>query len=310
VHAIIGDITDWHRLNAVFAEHRPEIVFHAAAHKHVPLMEINPCEAVKNNVIGTRQVAEAADQHGVERMILISSDKAVNPSSVMGATKRVAELMHVGMAARSKTRFMTVRFGNVLGSNGSVVPRFIEQIKAGGPVTVTHPDMKRYFMLIPEAVQLVLHAAAAGEPGAVYVLEMGDQIKLLDMARNIIRLSGFVPDEEIPIVFTGLRLGEKLAEELVGHGESAERTSVTPILQVRTSVTSDQELLAREIGELERLALGGNTAAVIDKMCRIVPTFTPEAVSHPTDPTAPGRQRVAAERVRMPAALPAAVSVH
>src|SRR5437773_6637581 len=184
VHPVIGDVTDARRLDQVFKRHRPDIVFHAAAHKHVPLMEHNPCEAVKNNIVGTDLITTAADSWGVERFILISTDKAVNPSSVMGATKRVCELIVQRIAPRSATRFATVRFGNVLGSNGSVLPRFLEQIRAGGPVTVTHPDIRRYFMLVSEAVQLVLHAAALGEPGVVYVLDMGEQIKLVELARD------------------------------------------------------------------------------------------------------------------------------
>ena len=266
VRPVIGDVTDASRLDAVFADHAPEIVFHAAAHKHVPLMELNAGEAVKNNIIGTRMVAEAAARHRVERFIMISTDKAVNPTSVMGATKRVAELTVQALASRSWTSFVTVRFGNVLGSNGSVVPRFREQIAAGGPVTVTHPEIRRFFMLIPEAVQLVLHAAAIGTPGAVYVLEMGDQIKLVDMARNLIRLSGFVPDEEIPISFVGLRPGEKLFEELVGADETVFASPVKKILQVEQRQPRDAATLTLVTRGLEQQALRGDTDGVLEQL--------------------------------------------
>jgi FlaA1/EpsC-like NDP-sugar epimerase/lipopolysaccharide/colanic/teichoic acid biosynthesis glycosyltransferase len=272
---VIGDVTDAKRLNAVFAEHRPHVVFHAAAHKHVPLMEINASEAVKNNVIGTRRAAQAAERWGVERFILISSDKAVNPASVMGATKRVAELILQGMAERSATCFVTVRFGNVLGSNGSVVPRFLEQIQAGGPVTVTHPEIRRYFMLIPEAVQLVLQSAAVGESGGLFVLDMGEQIKVVDLARNLIRLSGYIPDEEIPISFIGLRPGEKLAEELVNAGEVVESSGVDTILRLSSAVRPDREFVLRHLPPLESFASLGDDAAVVRQLCRLVPSFRP-----------------------------------
>lgn len=212
IYALIGDVTDETRVHEVLTGYRPHIIFHAAAHKHVPLMEFSPCEAIKNNVGGTRIMASAADRLGVERFVMISTDKAVNPSSIMGAAKRIAELVVQDMARSSRTNFKTVRFGNVLASNGSVVPRFLDQIKAGGPVTVTHPEVRRYFMLIPEAVQLVLQAASLSEPGAGYVLDMGEQIKLIDLARNLIRLSGFVPDEEIMIQFIGLRPAKSSAK--------------------------------------------------------------------------------------------------
>jgi FlaA1/EpsC-like NDP-sugar epimerase len=305
----IGDVTDVARLHAVFAEYRPNIVFHAAAHKHVPLMELNPCEAVKNNVTGTRLVAEACEEHGVDRMILISSDKAVNPTSVMGATKRVAELNHLHMAARSRTRFATVRFGNVLGSNGSVVPRFLDQIKAGGPVTVTHPEIERYFMLIPEAVNLVLHAATAAEPGAIYVLDMGEPIKLLDMARNLIRLAGHVPDEEIPITFTGLRPGEKLYEELVGASERSEPAPVSHIFRVRSTSLPDFDVLTALITDLERLAVKGRAASVIGQLCKIIPTFTTEnaAIAETIPVVKPQRPQPSTEPSPVAAARPAVV---
>ena len=230
---VLGDVTDRDRLDQVLAEHRPELLFHAAAHKHVPLMESNPCEAVKNNVTGTRLVAQSAEEHGVKRFIFVSTDKAVSPTSVMGATKRVAELLLQARAASSRTSFYTVRFGNVLASNGSVVLRFLEQIKAGGPLTITHPDMRRYFMLINEAVQLVLHAASQERADRIYVLQMGEQVRVLDLAHNLIRLSGLVPDRDIRVVFSGIRPGEKLQEELVCAGEVAEPSAVDGILEVR-----------------------------------------------------------------------------
>lgn len=274
IHACIGDVTDVSRVNAVMQEHRPDIIFHAAAHKHVPLMETNPCEAVKNNIFGTRIMIDAARRYDAERFILISTDKAVNPSSVMGASKRVAEFLVQDMKHSGKCVYSVVRFGNVLGSNGSVVPRFLDQIKAGGPVTVTHPEMRRYFMLIPEAVQLVLHAGALAKSGEIFVLEMGEQIKVLDMARNLIRLSGFVPEEEIPIVFTGVRPGEKLYEELVEKDEIAEPSRVENIRQVSARRVVDPVFLTRKIEELELLASMGNAKSVLDVLCELVPTYT------------------------------------
>jgi FlaA1/EpsC-like NDP-sugar epimerase len=283
LHCVMGDVTDTQRVHTVMATYRPELIFHAAAHKHVPLMEANPCEAVKNNVLGTRIMTEAAAKYGTERFILISTDKAVNPSSVMGATKRIAELLIQNMARRSPTRFLAVRFGNVLGSSGSVVPRFLEQIKVGGPVTVTHPEVRRYFMLIPEAVSLVLHAAAMGHRGAIYVLDMGEQIKVLDMARNLIRLAGLVPEEEIPIVFVGLRPGEKLHEELVGTDETVQPSGVAKIFQVRAERLPDPEALARQLTTLERLALQGEASALLDFLSEMIPTFRPQQVVHRDD---------------------------
>jgi FlaA1/EpsC-like NDP-sugar epimerase len=274
IYPVIGDVTDVPRLDAVMAEHRPAIVFHAAAHKHVPLMEQNVCEAVKNNVAGSRVVMDAAERHHVDRFILISSDKAVNPTSVMGATKRVAERILQLHAASGSTSFSTVRFGNVLGSNGSVVPRFLAQIRAGGPVTITHPEMRRFFMLIPEAVRLVLHAATQTTSGSVYVLEMGEQIKLVDLARNLIRLSGFTPDDEIPITFVGLRPGEKLFEELVGPDEIARQGSIPRILEVRPTRVPDPVVVAQQVACLERLAVQGEAAQVIKQIRDIVPEFS------------------------------------
>jgi len=222
--SVIADIRDRSRLRTVFADHRPEMVFHAAAHKHVPLMEENPTDAVTNNVLGTRNVVETAEENGVEHLVLISTDKAVNPTSVMGATKRVAELLVQQAARRSGRRYVAVRFGNVLGSRGSVVPLFQEQIARGGPVIVTDPKVKRYFMTIPEAVQLVLQAATLGDGGEVFVLDMGEPVAILDLARDMIALSGLQEGRDIDIEFSGLRPGEKMFEELFGPDENYSRT--------------------------------------------------------------------------------------
>jgi len=273
VSAIVGDVGDEVRVERVLQTFKPAIIFHAAAHKHVPLMESSPCEAVKNNVRGTRIVAQAAARCGVEQFIMISSDKAVNPTSTMGVTKRVAELIVQSLEDRGPTRFMTVRFGNVLGSNGSVVPRFLEQIKAGGPVTVTHPEIRRYFMMIPEAVQLVLHAAVLGETGVIYVLDMGEQIKVVDLARNLIRLAGLIPDEDIAISFVGLRPGEKLYEELVGHDETIEPSILEKIRKVTSSRPLNPYALMPLVAMLEQTAALQETDRVIDLLRELVPTF-------------------------------------
>ena len=212
---LIGSVRNTHRIETVFEKYRPDIVYHAAAHKHVPLMEDSPNEAIKNNVFGTYKTAKAADKYGTSRFVLISTDKAVNPTNIMGASKRMCEMVVQMMNARSKTDFVAVRFGNVLGSNGSVIPLFKKQIEQGGPVTVTHPDIIRYFMTIPEAVSLVLQAGAYAKGGEIFVLDMGEPMKILDLAKNLIRLSGYEPDVDIPIIFTGLRPGEKLYEELL-----------------------------------------------------------------------------------------------
>jgi len=238
-------------------------------------MEDNPCEAVKNNVVGTELIASAADGWGVERLILISTDKAVNPSSVMGATKRVCELIVQRIARRSATRFVTVRFGNVLGSNGSVLPKFLDQIRAGGPVTVTHPDVKRYFMLVSEAVQLVLHAATLGEPGAMYVLDMGEQIRLVELARHVIRCAGFVPEIEIPIVFIGLRPGEKLSEELVGTGEEVVPSPIPNILRVSGGWNIDFDAVGPMVAHLVATVHDGDAAGVGRQLRAILPSFEP-----------------------------------
>jgi FlaA1/EpsC-like NDP-sugar epimerase len=281
---IIADVTDSARVDRVFATFLPDVVFHAAAHKHVPLMEANPAEAVKNNVTGTRVLGEAAVRHGVREFVLISTDKAVNPSSVMGATKRVAELITRGLAAHSGTRFVAVRFGNVLGSNGSVVQIFQQQIARGGPVTVTHPDMRRYFMLIPEAVSLVLHAAARRGDGTICVLDMGEQVNLLDFARNVIRLAGYVPEDEISITFIGPRPGEKLSEELWEEGETVESSGVNSFYVLRHKpVRPDWRAL---VTDLEAAAAAEEEERVISLLGELVPTFVPAAHAAGSQPAA------------------------
>jgi FlaA1/EpsC-like NDP-sugar epimerase len=224
LEVVIASVRDKERLREIFAKYRPGVVFHAAAHKHVPLMEANPYEAIKNNVFGTLNTAQCADEFGTKRFVLISTDKAVNPTNIMGATKRVAEMIVQSLDKQSKTEFVAVRFGNVLGSNGSVIPLFKKQIAAGGPVTVTHPEITRFFMTIPEAAQLVIQAGAMAKGGEIFILDMGEPVKIADLARDLIRLSGFEPDVDIKIEYTGLRPGEKLYEELLMDEEGIQRT--------------------------------------------------------------------------------------
>jgi FlaA1/EpsC-like NDP-sugar epimerase len=273
IETVVGDVADARRVDETIRKYEVEIIFHAAAHKHVPMMELNPCEAVKNNVRGTRIVLESAIRNHVERFVLVSTDKAVNPSNVMGASKRVAELLVQSAARRTGCKVGAVRFGNVLGSNGSVIPKFLGQIEAGGPVTVTHPAVRRFFMLVPEAVQLILHATAIMEPGLLYILEMGEQIKISDMARHLIRLCGFVPDEDIKIEFTGLRPGEKLFEELVADGEDVEPSAINGVLKVRPTKEFDAERFNESVRELEAAAAANDRPAMFTLLQRLVPTF-------------------------------------
>ena len=273
----IGDVTVLERVTEVLQQTDPELVFHAAAHKHVPLMELNPKEAVRNNVLGTKTVAEASLASGVDRFVLISTDKAVNPTSVMGATKRVAEDLLQSLSYRGRTKFTVVRFGNVLGSNGSVVPLFAEQIRKGGPVTVTHPEIKRFFMTIPEAVQLVLQASLLGQGGEVFVLDMGEQVKVVDLARNMIVLSGLVPDQDIQIVYSGLRPGEKLYEELFEETEQVEPTLHAKIRRAISASAIQSDRLDRAIANLEAAVSHGDDDELIRRLNEAVPTYTPMA---------------------------------
>ncbi|MBQ2676101.1 MAG: polysaccharide biosynthesis protein [Clostridia bacterium] len=268
----LGSIRDQARLDEVFTEFSPELVFHAAAHKHVPMMEYSPKEAIKNNVKGTINVAMASIMHKVDKFILISTDKAVNPTNIMGASKRIAEKAIQLLDNMSDTEFSAVRFGNVLGSNGSVVPFFRKQIEAGGPVTVTHPDMRRYFMTIPEAVQLVLEAGAMADGGEIFVLNMGEPVKIYDLACDLIKLSGYEPNVDIEIVFTGLRPGEKLFEEISMKDEDMTKTPNDKIF-IMKPIETDESLLAEQIKRLEETVKNENTDEMFEMVKVLVPTF-------------------------------------
>ncbi len=273
VQPLIADVRDQERLSSVFAHHRPQVIFHAAAHKHVPLMEANAAEAVMNNVFGTRDLLWAAEVYDVPRFVSISTDKAVEPVNVMGAAKRLSELLVQDVALRTGRPYVAVRFGNVLGSRGSVVPLFQHQIAAGGPVTVTHPDMQRYFMTIPEAVQLVIQAAALGHGGEIFVLDMGEQVRIVDLATELIHLSGLESGRDIEIVFTGLRPGEKLSEKLFADEEEPRPTRHEKILVADGNSTWDSGALSRHLQALEILARQGDAARVCAKMQEIMPEY-------------------------------------
>lgn len=268
----LADIRDEIRMEPIFAEHRPQVVFHAAAHKHVSVMERNPGEAIKNNVMGTKLMADLADDYGVETFVMISTDKAVNPTSVMGVSKRVAEIYIQALSQRSATRFVAVRFGNVLGSAGSVLPIFKEQISNGGPVCVTHPEMRRYFMTIPEACQLVLQAASMGDGGEIFILDMGEPVKIVDLAEDLIRLSGLTPNQDIEIRFTGIRPGEKLFEELACKEETAGKTRHPRIFIGRLQI-QDWEEVNRDIQELHHMADSMDGRRIRGKFREIVPEY-------------------------------------
>lgn len=268
----IASVRNTKRMDDIFATYHPDIVYHAAAHKHVPLMEDSPNEAVKNNVLGTLKVVQAADRYGVKRFVMISTDKAVNPTNIMGATKRLCEMIIQTYNNRSKTEFVAVRFGNVLGSNGSVIPLFKKQIEEGGPVTVTHPDIIRYFMTIPEAVSLVLQAGAYAKGGEIFVLDMGEPVKILDLARNLILLSGHRPDEDIQIVFTGLRPGEKLYEEMLMEEEGLQDTA-NKMIHIGKPIDFDEEHFLQQLEELKEYVVTEPTD-IKQRVQAIVPSYS------------------------------------
>jgi len=280
IHPVIADVRDMPRLQAIFQTHRPEVVFHTAAHKHVPLMEYNVEEAITNNIIGTRNIVQLSVNSGVERFVLISTDKAVKPINVYGATKRLAEMIVIDSAQRSGRAFTVVRFGNVLGSRGSVVPLFKSQIARGGPVLITHPDMERYFMTIPEAVHLVLQAAAMGQGGEAFILNMGDQIRILELAEDLIRLSGLEPGRDIEIAFTGIRPGEKLSEDLWEQGTYFQPTDHSEIFRSKEDEEVNSQGLSKAIEQLEHLARQGE----VDTIIRVLDEVIPSAAVRSTPP--------------------------
>ncbi|MBE5961967.1 MAG: polysaccharide biosynthesis protein, partial [Lachnospiraceae bacterium] len=272
---LIASVRNTNRINAIFEMYHPQIVYHAAAHKHVPLMEASPNEAIKNNVFGTLKTVKAADKYGAERFVLISTDKAVNPTNIMGASKRICEMIIQTYNNHSKTEFVAVRFGNVLGSNGSVIPLFKRQIAAGGPVTITHPDIIRYFMTIPEAVSLVLQAGAFAKGGEIFVLDMGEPVKILDLAKNLIRLSGYVPGEDIAIEFTGLRPGEKLFEELLMDEEGMQETK-NKLIHIGKPIEFDENEFLQKLSRLESV-ISAEPKEIKMLIKDIVPTYEPES---------------------------------
>lgn len=270
---LIASVRNTKRINDIILKYHPDIIYHAAAHKHVPLMENSPNEAIKNNVFGTYKTAKAAGEHGVKKFVLISTDKAVNPTNIMGASKRICEMIVQMLNRHYDTEFVAVRFGNVLGSNGSVIPLFKQQIQSGGPVTVTHPDIIRYFMTISEAVSLVLQAGAYAKGGEIFVLDMGEPVKILDLAKNLIRLSGYIPEEDIAIEFTGLRPGEKLFEELLMDEEGLKQTE-NELIHIGKPIEFDESVFIEELQTLEK-AVVDETQDVRTMVQKIVPTYIP-----------------------------------
>jgi FlaA1/EpsC-like NDP-sugar epimerase len=282
-HGILGRVQDEQLMRSVFQKFHPQVVFHAAAYKHVPILEKNPWEAVTNNIVGTRVIMELAVEYGVNRFVFVSTDKAVKPANVMGASKRVVELLLQSFQGNG-TKFVAVRFGNVAGSSGSVIPLFRRQIEQGGPVTVTHPEVNRYFMTIPEAAQMIIQAGAMGKGGEIFILKMGTPVKILDMARDLIRLSGKEPDKDIKIVFTGLREGEKLYEELITVGEDIGSTEHEKIMVLRSNGFSNgkktlaemQNWLNSELEQLYNVSLRHDSQAIKRKLQEIVPEYSPQ----------------------------------
>lgn len=271
IFPVIADVRDFPRISGVFKKHHPEVVFHAAAHKHVPLMEMNIDEAVNNNVMGTRNIARACEENGVDRLVMISTDKAIRPANIMGASKRFAEMIVLDTARRTGKPYCVVRFGNVLGSRGSVVPMFKRQIAKGGPVTITHPDMRRYFMTIPEAVFLVLQAAGMSQGGETYVLNMGQQVRILDLAEDLIRLSGLEPGRDIEIVYTGIRPGEKLSEDLWEEGDQFEPTQHPDIYKFDDPSNLNGTELEKKVEKILELAAEGKTSEIINLVDETIP---------------------------------------
>lgn len=274
IEAIIGDIRDREKLEQVFSKLKPEIIFHAAAHKHVPFMELNPDEAVKNNILGTYEVARCADKYHAELFVFISTDKAVRPTSIMGATKRFAEMLIFSLGKHSATSFIAVRFGNVLGSRGSVIPLFKRQIEQGGPVTVTHPEVERYFMTVSEAVSLVIHSGALKDTASLFVLDMGKPVKIVDLARQLITLCGYTPDEDIEIKFIGLRPGEKLSEELLTEKEGLRKTEVGKIFTAEPEILP-WETMESYVAKLRAAAKEGNAEVIKRLLKEFVPDYNP-----------------------------------
>jgi FlaA1/EpsC-like NDP-sugar epimerase len=273
LHYVISDICDAHKLNHIFEKFKPDIVVHAAAYKHVPLMEMNPEEAITNNIVSTSNIVKMSEQYGVKTFLMISTDKAVKPTSMMGSSKRIAEMIVHSRAGKSQTVFSAVRFGNVINSNGSLIPLLIRQIRNGGPVTVTHPDIERFFMTIPEAVRLILQSLVMSRGGEVFILNMGEPIKISELAKDLIRLSGFIPNEQIEIVYTGLRPGEKMYEELWDVGEEPIATD-HPEIKMAVAIAHNNGFSDKKVEELVKAARNYNRQQLVKRVKELIPSAT------------------------------------